>query len=159
MNTIVALIMTLTVLTTPHQNEDTIVIPSIDVNAPIVDVYVEYYPNGSVTWNVSGLTSQVGFFVGTDPLAQGGNTVLGSHSTLNDNSAGVFYNLDDVSIGDEIIIYDDEAERRYTVTSVSRVHKSNTSILFRTDSEQLTIITCDTNNGNYRIVVIARPVL
>lgn len=159
MNTIVALIMTLTVLTTPQQNEDTIIIPSIDVNAPIVDVYVEHYPNGSVTWNVSGLTSQVGFFVGTDPLAQGGNTVLGSHSTLDDNSAGVFYNLDDVAVGDEIIIYDDGTERRYEVTSVSRVHKSNTNILFRTDREQLTIITCDIDNNNYRIVVVAHPVL
>lgn len=138
-------------------------IPSIGVDAPIIDVYIREFPNGAVTWDVSGITQEVGLFDGLSRFGEGSNVGLGGHSVLEDGRPAVFYELDKVAVGDEIIILVDGAEQRYTVTATTVVGYTDLSIFYPTDAERLTIITCDVNSYNgsayeNRVVVIAEPV-
>ncbi|MEQ8676801.1 MAG: sortase [Aggregatilineales bacterium] len=141
----------------------TISIPSIGVSAPIVSIGIRAFPNGDVTWDTTELTTQVGFLQGTAWFGQGGNIVLGGHSELAERAPSVFYDLDQVVVGDEIVINSDGQDIRYRVTSVSNVSYRDLSILYPSTSERLTIMTCDTaslSGGNYsrRDVVVAERI-
>lgn len=141
----------------------TISIPSIGVEAPIVTLRLRVFPDNSVTWDTSRITSQVGYFEGTAWLGQGGNTVLGGHSELDDRVPTVFYDLDKVAIGDEIIVTEGGRELRYVVTSRRSVDPYDLSVIRPTMTERLTIITCDTTSFdddeyNRRVVVVAERV-
>jgi len=138
----------------------TLSIPSIELTAPIVTISIRAFPNGAVTWDTTQITSEVGFLDGLSWFGQGGNTVLGGHSELAGRVPAVFYELDQVVVGDEIIVTNDGVEIRYQVTDTFTVNQTDLSILYPTSGEQLTLFTCDIesyNNGNYnrRDVVIA----
>lgn len=140
-------------------------IPSIGVEAPITSVYIRQFADGSVTWDVSALSMNVGHFDGTAWFGQGSNVVLGGHSELARGQADVFYQLDRVGVGDEIIVWVDGSEIRYRVTETRTVSAADISILYPTNGERLTIMTCDlgsynASNGSYsgRIVVIAERI-
>jgi len=162
--TTLVVMFSLTLLTAPaHAFEDTGVtlsIPSIGVEAPIVSIGIRQFPNGDVTWDTTALTSQVGFLQGTAWFGQGGNIVLGGHSELADRVPTVFYELDQVAVGDEIFVITGDGHIRYVVTEVTTVNYRDLSILYPTASERLTIMTCDTasfSGGGYaqRDVIIA----
>lgn len=139
-----------------------IVIPSVNVSAPVVPVYLRQFPDGGVTWDVSGLRMNVGHLTGTPWFGQGGNVVLGGHSEQARGQADIFFHLDSVSVGDTILIYENGVELRYIVSAIRRVSQDDVSILAGTATERLTIMTCDTTSydagsGVYydRVVVIA----
>jgi len=136
-------------------------IPSIDVTAPIVTLPLRDLPHGR-TWDTSGLSMAVGYMEHTAWFGQGGNVVLGGHSELGRGQADIFYHLDQVAVGDEIIIRVGGDERRYVVANVFSVDENDVSIVRPTSQEQLTIMTCDLGSfdgGNYnsRVVVVAYP--
>jgi len=140
-----------------------ILIPAIDVDAPIVTINIRAFPSGEVTWDTSGLTEEVGFFEGMAWFGEGGNVVLGGHSELAGRRPAVFYHLDQVAVDDEIIVYEHGTEWRYVVTDVFEVGYRDLSVLYPTAQERLTIMTCDTDslaNGAYsrRVVVVAERV-
>jgi len=170
-------IMTLTILlaviygllsaAVPANAEDavaTITIPSIDVETSIVTLHIRSFPGGEVTWDTSTITSEVGFLEGTAWFGQGGNIVLGGHSELAGRVPSVFYELDDVAVGDEIVISEGGRTWRYRVIDSYEVDFRDLSILYPTSSERLTIMTCDTDSlttgGRYnrRVVIIAERV-
>lgn len=137
-------------------------IPSINVNAPIVPIYIAAMPDGNVTWDTSGLHMSVGHLEGTASFGTPGNTVLGGHSELARGQADVFYNLDQVSHGDEILVTVGDQVLHYTVIETKTVSQNDLSIIYPTDGERITIMTCDigsynASNGTYnnRVVVIA----
>ncbi|MDX1993021.1 MAG: sortase [bacterium] len=141
---------------------NTIQIPSIGVDAPIVTLNIRAFPDGSVTWDTTAITSQVGYLNGTSWFGRGGNVVLGGHSELAERAPGVFFRLHEVAVGDEVIVTVDGSERRYTVTRVFEVDETDLSILNSASSERLTIMTCSRASyagGAYprRTVVIAVP--
>lgn len=145
------------------QNETMLSIPSINVHAPVVPLSLRVFPDNNVTWDTSEITSQVGYFQGTARLGQGGNTVLGGHSELDGRAPTVFYDLDKVAVGDEIIVTEGGRELRYMVTSLQSVAPDDLSAIQPTTSERLTIITCDTasfEGGDYnrRVVVVAERI-
>ncbi|NJL54239.1 sortase [bacterium] len=138
----------------------TLSIPAIDVEAPIVTLHIRAFPSGEVTWDTSSITTEVGFLDGMAWFGQGGNIVLGGHSELAGRAPAVFYHLDEVVVGDEIIVNDNGTEWRYVVTETFTVSDRDLSILYPTRSERLTLMTCDTDSlvgGQYsrRVVVIA----
>lgn len=138
----------------------TLSIPAIDVEAPIVTLYIRAFPTGEVTWDTTAITSEVGYLDGMAWFGEGGNIVLGGHSELVGRVPAVFYELDEVAIGDEIIVDDNGTEWRYIVTDTFEVSASDLSILYPTRGERLTLMTCDTDSlvgGQYsrRVVVIA----
>jgi LPXTG-site transpeptidase (sortase) family protein len=146
------------------QSNATIIIPSIEVNAPIVPVHIRAFPNGEVTWDVGGLHMTAGYFTGLPWFGSGSNTVLGGHSALAQGQADVFYRLDQVQIGDEVIAIENGNERHYIVTNTYRANQHDLTPIYPTEHEQLTLITCDlssynssTGYYNDRFVVVALP--
>lgn len=138
-------------------------IPSISVNAPIVTLGIRAFPNGNVTWDTTDITSEVGYLDGLSWFGQNGNTAIGGHSELAGRVPAVFYQLDQVAIGDDIFVNVDGNQLHYRVTRTFTVNQSDLSILYPSNSEQLTLFTCDTESfdgGNYtrRDVVIAERV-
>lgn len=140
--------------------EVTISIPAIEVEAPIVTLFIRAFPDGQVTWDTSEITSEVGYLDGLPWFGEGGNIVLGGHSELTGREPSVFYDLDDVELGDEIIVNDHGEEYVYIVTDIFEVEQYDLSILYPTNTEQLTLMTCDVDSlvggvYNRRVVVIA----
>ena len=164
-------ILTLVILTSAlfasgvgAQDNATIIIPSIEVNAPIVPVFVRAFPNGDVTWDVSRLNMTVGYFDGLPSFGSGSNTVLGGHSARAQGQADVFYRLDQVQVGAEVIVIENGNERHYVVSNTYRVNQYDLAPIYPTRHEQLTLMTCDlgsynASNGVYndRFVVVALP--
>lgn len=150
-------------LTAQAQGGMALRIPSIDVEAEVVNVGLRAYDDGSVTWDVSGISAEVGLFEGLAAFGEGGNVGLGGHSVNVDGTPSVFYALDQVAVGDEIFVIVDGVERHYIVSSTSTVDYRDLTIFYPTDGETLTLITCDidsyTGTGyQARVVVVAEPV-
>jgi LPXTG-site transpeptidase (sortase) family protein len=142
--------------------EAVLVIPAIDVEAPIVPMPVS--GNG---WNIRALDNgQVGHLELTAWVGEGGNIVLAGHSeTALGARDGVFASLHELEEGDIIIIRTGDTSRQYSVVSLRYVRYNDVSIAFPTRSEQLTLFTCALGTysrqlGDYRLrlVVVATPV-
>jgi LPXTG-site transpeptidase (sortase) family protein len=118
-------------------------IPAIEVNTSIVPVYIRTFRNGDVTWDVSKLGKRVGHYDGTAPIGHPGNAVLGGHSELVRGTPGVFYKLNQLTPGAEIVVTVDGNELRYTVANVYLVSATDLTPLLPVGHEQITLLTCD----------------
>lgn len=77
------------------------------------------------------------------PPGEQGNTVIIGHRFLEiPPRKDTFFNLDEVRIGDQILIEQDDTEYTYTVISRKVVEKDNTSVLENTRDYRITLITC-----------------
>ncbi|NWF70483.1 MAG: sortase [Chloroflexi bacterium] len=137
----------------------TLSIPAINVNTPIVTVYIARLPEGR-TWDVRRLGNSVGRLDGTGNFGQMGNTVLAGHSETPNRSASIFYNLGNLQVGDPIMVNVNGTQYHYSVNSVQRVPITDLSVLYPSSDERLTLMTCDPasySGGSYtqRIIVTA----
>ncbi len=119
-----------------------IVIPAIDVDALIVE---------GDTWEQ--LKLGVGHHINTANPGERGNVVLSAH---NDIYGEIFRRLDDLELGDEVVVYADEQPYRYVVTAKQIVEPTHVSVLAAATRPIATLISCypymvDT----HRIVVVA----
>jgi LPXTG-site transpeptidase (sortase) family protein len=135
-----------------------LVIPSVDVQAQIVRVYV-----GEGTWDVRQLGTRVGYLEGTSPPGQDGNVVLAGHVELADGRKGVFATLKQVLIGAEVLVIREGKTTRYSVTSVSETTPDDLTPVQPTDDDRITLITCDDLDltrlrYQNRIIVVAQRV-
>jgi len=142
----------------------TIAIPSQDINAPIVPVYIRDFGNNVITWDFSGLRMQVGHLDATSWFGENGTVILGGHSVISANQPDVFVHLDDVEVGDAILLSGGGAERHYQVTDVRRISQNDLSMFNPVSGERLILFTCDTRtydaaSRSYsgRIMVTALP--
>lgn len=141
---------------------NTISIASLDINASITPLEIRQMSHGT-TWDTSRLVQEVGYFTGTGWFGQGTNIVLGGHSELAERQPDVFYNLDEIQLGDVISVHADGNDYNYVVTSIETVSPSNLNSILPTGFEQLTLITCDTNSFDgatyqQRLIIRARPI-
>lgn len=134
-------------------------IPALGIYAPIIEVSIE-----NDSWDVSRLGVRVGHLQGTAWLGRGTHIVLVGHSTFPDGQPGIFYSLDRLQPDDRVTLSENQVERHYIVTEIRWVDYTDTSIVYQTPDEQLTLLTCDEatydpDSGRYRqrIVVIAEP--
>ncbi|TVR24561.1 MAG: sortase [Anaerolineaceae bacterium] len=136
-----------------------IVIPSIAVNSPIIQVYL----SGN-SWDVDSLGLNVGHLQGTTWLSgRPGNIVLSGHVEMGDGRRGVFTNLGELEDGALIILQQGDTERRYIVTEKSVVTPDNLDPVRPTSDERLTLITCDdydffSDAYATRTVIVAEPI-
>lgn len=119
-----------------------IVIPGIEVDALVVE---------GDTWEQ--LKLGVGHHLNTADPGERGNMVLSAH---NDIYGETFRHLDDLELGDEVIVYAGEQPYRYIVRAKQIVEPTEVSVLASTTKPVTTLISCypymvDT----HRIVVIA----
>jgi sortase A len=105
-----------------------IVIPSIDVDAPIV--------NG-VTWE--DLKKGVGQLPGSANPGERGNMYLAAH---NDIFGEIFRYLEKLELGDEFFVYSGGQSYRYLITSKRVIEPTDVSVMYPTTEPIATLQTC-----------------
>ena len=140
----------------PDRPATRIVIPAIDVDAPVVVIPIR---NG--TWDVEQITHEVGHLQGTASPGDSSNVVMAGHITLTAGGYGPFRGLAQLQPGDEALVYvGDQEVYVYTVDSVKTVEATEVEVAYPTSEPILTLITCvnwDPVQGRYndRLVVFA----
>jgi len=143
-----------------------VVIPSIDLNAPVIPAPVEFETIGGkeyLQWFVPNEYA-VGWHTTSAMLGETGNTVLNGHH----NAYGeVFVSLEKVTEGDIIWVESEHSRFSYQITNKMilpekyeqlDVRMNNAQWLLPTVDERLTLISCwpyETNT--HRLIVVARP--
>jgi sortase A len=125
------------------QRPTRIVIPSIDLDAPVV--------HGD-SWE--DLKKGAGHHVGSANPGERGNMVLSAH---NDVFGEIFRYLEEVELEDRVVVYSGSQSFEYVVKAKRVVEPSDVSVMAQTSQPTLTLITCypyliDT----HRLVVIAQ---
>jgi LPXTG-site transpeptidase (sortase) family protein len=161
---LVVLCFASTVVMAESNSTTTIEIASIGVSAEIVPVYIQATSSRNATWDVSGLRMNAGLLTGLGTFGQG-NTVIGAHSEATDGTADLFYNLDTVQIGSQIVINVNGQLLTYEVQDVYSVAATDLTPIYPTQDERLTLITCDrgsysSESGRYsqRVIVVAHRI-
>ena len=140
----------------PDRPATRIVIPAIDVDAPVVVVPIR---NG--TWDVEQITHEVGHLQGTASPGDSSNAVMAGHITLAAGGYGPFRGLAQLQPGDKVRVYIGEQEVYvYVVDSVQTVEATDVEVAYPTTEPLLTLITCvnwDPAQGRYndRLIVVA----
>lgn len=116
----------------------TVFIPTVGVHSSIIEAYLD-----GTSWDVTHLGTNAGHLQGTAWLDQPGNIVLAGHIELSDGRRGIFARIGEVSIGDPIILQQGDDERHYIVRAVERTTPDDLSVLYPSNDDQLTLITCN----------------
>lgn len=129
---------------TPESQPPTrIVIPKIGVDAPVLE---------GDSWET--LKKGAGHHLGTANPGERGNVYISAH---NDIYGQIFRRLEELDLGDEVIIYAGATSYRYVVREKRIVEPTDVSVMYPTTEPILSLQTCypymvDT----HRLVVIAR---
>lgn len=119
-----------------------IVIPAIDVDAPVVE---------GDGWEE--LKMGTGHRIGSANPGERGNIVISGH---NDVYGEIFRHLEDLNIGDEVMVYAGDSPFRYVVVAKMVVEPTEVSLLETTPNSALTLITCHPYMiDTHRLVIIA----
>jgi len=142
----------------PDIENAALVIPSAGIVAPIVRVYV-----GETSWDVSNLGNNIGHLEGTRWIPEEGNIVLSGHVELADGRQGIFANLNELQVGDRVIITQDGNDYHYDVSTIDAYAPTDLSPVYPSADNRLTLITCGTYDfisDTYleRVVVVAERV-
>ncbi len=122
-----------------------LVIPAIGLDTPVKEVTIE---NG--VWQVAEYAA--GYHRGTARPGTIGNTVISGHKGL---YGGVFARLEELSPGDEVLLYAGPHLYRYVVEEKKSVWPHQVEVMAQTARPILTLITC-TAYDTQRLIVIAR---
>jgi LPXTG-site transpeptidase (sortase) family protein len=155
--------------TTPPPSEapTRIVIPEIDLDAPVVlaeTYFVEMEGENFQQW-LAPNSFAVGWHADSARLGEPGNTVLNGHNNI---YGEVFRFLTDISVGDTILVYGEDTLYRYQVTNHMilperfeqlDVRMNNAQWILPSQDERLTLITCWPYESNtHRLIVVAKPI-
>lgn len=141
----------------PLYNDFHLEIPSISINAPVIadidgadkKAYDEALENG------------VGQLAGSAKPGEGSNIFIFGHSSFYFWSPGnykdIFRNLDDLKENDEIIIWYNQKEYKYSVFETKIVYPNEVEVTAPTNEEQVSLMTCWPPNTTYkRMIVIGK---
>ncbi|NBG88094.1 class D sortase [Isachenkonia alkalipeptolytica] len=120
-------------------------IPSIDVNLPLLF--------GS---DAQTLDRGAGQMIGTAAPGEIGNTAIAGHRANRDGR--FFYRLNELDVGDEIIVQTQDGTFVYTVYDTKIVDPTDLSVLNRNQTDRIvTLITCHPRyTADYRLIVHGR---
>ena len=145
------------------QNPTRIVIPAIQLDAP-VETVGWHTVDGVSQWDVPD-TYAAGWLMTSAPLGQPGNTALTGHHNI---GGEVFRNLVKLQPGDRITLYANDQPFFYEVASrrilpergqPDEVRRANARWIQPTDDERITLITCWPYTSNtHRLVIVAKPI-
>jgi LPXTG-site transpeptidase (sortase) family protein len=132
-------------------------IPSMVVKQPIVGVYPS-----ETGWDLSWLGDQIGWLNSTAYPSWAGNSVLTGHVVNSDGQPGIFYNLQQLRYGDQIIVHLAGLRYVYEVrTFIQYANPQDESIFQHEDLPWLTLVTCkgfDEKSGSYLWRTVVRAV-
>ena len=133
-------------------------IPAIGIASPITGVPLE---NGA--WDVSWLGDQTGWLDGSAYPTLNGNSVLTGHVWDAKNQPGVFYDVDQLVFGDQVIIHSFGSIYVYEVREVLTVKPESVNAMLKHQSTPwITLVTCqgfDEESGSYQKRVLVRAEL
>lgn len=119
-----------------------IVIPAIDVDAPVVS---------GDDWE--SLKKGAGHHIGSANPGERGNCIISAH---NDIYGEIFRYLPDLKVGDEIMVHTQRQVYRYVVEQTRIIEPTDVSVMAPTRSPVLTLISCYPYGvDTHRIVVVA----
>ncbi len=119
-------------------------IPNLNIKVPVMD--------GT---DKETLSVAAGHFEGTGSVGKGNYCIAGHNSTI---YAEIFNELDQIQIGDEVYLIDNDNNRTkyiYVVSEYNIVNPQSISVLDNFGDDRLTVITC-TDDGRNRQVVIGK---
>ena len=130
-------------------------LPTAGVTAPVIEVYLD-----GESWDVKYLGQNAGHLQGTAWFGQSGNIVLAGHVEMPDGRAGIFAGVSKLNVGDPVVLSLNNQEQRYRISAIKRVEPDDLSVLYPTETDRLTLITCDSydflqNTYQDRVVVVA----
>lgn len=143
-----------------------IVIPTLDVDGPVIPVSVERTEVGGQIQAAWGVPDEyaAGWHETSASLGERDNMVLNGHNT---NNGEIFRDLYTLQPGDEIVVFSGAASRTYAVSETLilpeagqplQVRIANARHAMPTDDERLTLITCHPYGSlRNRLIVIATP--
>jgi len=130
-------------------------IPKLNVNVPVIlnvdgadkKEYFKALQNGVAQMKGTALPGE-------------GNTVIFGHSNFYGDDSGeyknIFYNLNQLEIGDEIKILSNGKILRYLVSEIKMVEAKNIDVIKQKGKKELTLITCwPPGTIDQRLVVVA----
>ncbi len=133
----------------PPPQENRIVIPSIQVNEPILESSNIGVINDGGTWRRPN----------TATPTEDDNTVIVGHRWFG-NEVSTFYHLDKVQPGQTLALYWEGEELLYEVVAKEIVDATAVQIEAPTDEKLLTIYTCDPIwTARNRLVIVAKPLV
>ncbi len=128
--------------------ENRLVIPSIQLNEPILEGNSINVIHGGGTWRRPNTAS---------PL-ENDNTVIVGHRYYGSN-VSTFYHLDKVLVGQKLAVYWEGHEQLYEVTESKVVDPKATEVEAPTADKRLTIYTCTPIwTAKNRLVIVAKPI-
>ena len=105
---------------------------------------------------VADLKKGPGHYPTTPMPGQPGNAAIAGHRTT---YGAPFYDLNELEVGDPILVTTHQGRFRYEVTEKVVVRPSNTEVLKATDDARLTLTTCNPRySARERLIVISRLV-
>lgn len=144
-----------------------IVIPAIDLDAPVSSISLEKIVDGDQTYYQWPVPDEymAGWHDNSARLGTAGNTVLNGHHNI---YGEVFRDLIDLEEGAEIILYDKDRSYTYRVTvkevfaerdQPMAIRIENAHWIAPTEDERITLITCwPYTDNSHRLVIVAEPV-
>lgn len=146
---------------------DRIVIPSIELDSPVVDIgwSTTADSSGSVVKNWDVAEYAAGWHVNSDRLGQGGNVVLSGHNNM---LGAVFREMDRLEVGDVATLWSGGIRYDYEIEAVHIVaeqgapveqRRKNARWIGEFDDDRLTLVTCWPRGGNsHRIIAVGHLV-
>jgi LPXTG-site transpeptidase (sortase) family protein len=147
--------------------DDRIIISRINRNVPVVRISTETLLRkdwAALESQIQGaLQHGVVHYPGTAYPGDKGNVVITGHSSYFPWDPGrfkdVFALLHQVSVGDEIVVYQDQKKYKYVVYEKKVVRPSQVEVLTQDGADRLTLITCTPVGTDLnRLIVLAKPV-
>lgn len=144
----------------------TLSIPSLKLQVQIIEAPQITVSGGFLTWDLATLGNRVAHLEGT-AWTNGGadkNIVLAGHNTLPNGKPAIFYSLNRIHTGDNIMLMQGNDTFNYVVTRTVLVDPSSFDVVYPTGKDQLTLLTCagtfSAKTGTYsrRLVVIAERI-
>ncbi len=151
-------------LPTPSSIENRISIPSLDVNAPMIDPSLGLDALQAQDWNEledqirESLLQGVVHYPGTADPGKKGNFFLTGHSSNvfweQSDYNTVFARLPKIEIGAEIVVTKNQREYTYVVTDKKEVSPKNVSVLAQGNDYEMTLMTCTPVGTTLRRLIV-----
>ncbi len=133
-----------------------LLIPKLEIDTEVVDAQAI-----GNTWDVSTFKDEAAHLEGTAHLGTLGNAVIAGH-VRTEEGLGLFRNMKQLDVGDQIIAQGDNVEYVYEILWVETVDPSEMGVVAPSDEAILTLITCtdwDSASWTYLSRVIVRAKL
>lgn len=148
---------------TPEPGEDepdTTAVKRIVIPYLLLDTVVAYIPYDGTTWLIDGLTQEIAWLGNTSWPGLGSNTGLAGHVSVTGQGDGPFRYLDELPVGEFVILYTEKNMYTYQVREHDVVDLDAMYVTYATTNPQITLITCTNWNNEVnawldRLVVYA----